>query len=135
MKHIILSTLTAFMVLLTSSLFAEPVITNAPNDNPPVKVDVYYFHFTARCVTCKAVEEQAKANVQSLYGEKVRFSSVNIEEESGKELAKKLKVSGQALLIVKGKKQINITNQGFMYAKSNPEKFKSIIKENIDPLL
>ncbi len=135
MKRTILSKLTAFMVLLTSSLYAEPAINNVQNDDPSVKVEVYYFHMTARCVTCKTVEQQAKASIESLYGNKVSFKSLNLEEPTSKEIAKKLKVSGQSLLIVKGEKQINITNQGFMYAKSNPEKFKSVIKENIDPLL
>ncbi len=135
MKHTILSTLTAFMVMLSAALFAEPVNTNVQNDDPSVKVEVYYFHFTGRCVTCKTVEKEAETAVKDFYGNKVSFQSINLDEPSSKEIAKKLKVSGQSLLIVKGDKQKNITSQGFMYAKSNPEKFRSIIKESIDPLL
>ena len=44
-------------------------------------------------------------------------------------------VSGQTLLIVSGDTKINITNEGFMNAHSNPEKLKQIIKEKIDLLL
>ena len=65
MKHTILSTLTAFMVLLTSTLSAEPVISNVQNDDPSVKVAVYYFHYTARCVTCKTVEKEAETSVKN----------------------------------------------------------------------
>ncbi len=73
--------------------------------------------------------------LKSFYGDKIPFSSVNLDEAYGKALAKKLGVAGQTLLIVKGETKINITNEGFMYARNNPDKFKSIIKEKIDPLV
>lgn len=99
------------------------------------KIEAYYFHFSARCMTCKTVEAEAKADIESLYSGKIPFQSVNLDEESGKALAEKLQVSGQTLLIVKGDQKINITNEGFMYARSNPEKFKAVIKEKVDGLL
>ncbi len=98
------------------------------------KVEAYYFHFSSRCVTCKAVEAEAKADIESLYGGKVSFKSVNLDDETSKALAEKLQISGQTLLLVKGNAKINITNEGFMYARSNPEKFKAVIKEKIDGL-
>lgn len=99
------------------------------------KIEAYYFHFTARCITCKTVEAEAQKDIESLYGSKVPFVAINLDDESGKDLAEKLQVSGQTLLIRKGDTKINITNEGFMYARSNPEKFKSIIKEKIDGLM
>lgn len=99
------------------------------------KVEAYYFHFSSRCVTCKTVEAEAKADIENLYGGKVTFQSVNLDDESNKALAEKFQVSGQTLLIVKGDTKINITNEGFMYARNNPEKFKSIIKEKVDQLM
>lgn len=99
------------------------------------KIEAYYFHFSSRCVTCKAVESEAKADIETLYGGKIKFQSVNLEEPAGKLLAEKLKVSGQTLLVVKGNTKVNLTNEGFMYARNNPEKFKSVIKEKVDPLL
>lgn len=103
------------------------------------KIEVYYFHFTARCVTCKTLEAEAKKDVETLYPKlfkkgMISFQSVNLDEKTGEALADKLKVNGQTLLIVKGKKQVNITNEGFLYARSNPKKFKEIIKEKIDEL-
>ena len=113
---------------------------NAQTDKKEIKtisakVEAYYFHFTARCITCKTIESETMADLESLYGGKVSFQSLNLEDESSKALAEKLKVSGQSLLIVKGDTKINITNEGFMYARNNPEKFKSIIKEKVDPLI
>ena len=99
------------------------------------KVEAYYFHLTSRCPTCLAVESVAKRTIESLYAGKVSFKSINMDDASSKSIAEKLKVPGQALLIVKGGKQLNLTNEGFMYAKKDPEKFKSITKEKVDALL
>jgi hypothetical protein len=99
------------------------------------KVEVFYFHYTRRCVTCQAVEKESKKAVEELYGGKVIFTGYNLEEPSGEKKGKDLGVSGQSLLIVKGDTKINITSEGFMNARSNPIKLKEIIKEKIDPLL
>lgn len=99
------------------------------------KVEVYYFHYTRRCATCNAVENVSKDAVAELYGDKVSFTGYNLEDEAGKTKGDELEVSGQTLLIVAGNTKINITNEGFMNARSNPDKLKAIIKEKIDPLL
>jgi hypothetical protein len=104
------------------------------------KVEAYYFHFNARCVTCKTVEAEAKADLEILYPDlvksgKVSFQAVNLDESTSKDIAEKLGVNGQTLLLVGGAQKINITNEGFMYARSNPDKFKSVIKEKVDGLL
>ena len=99
------------------------------------KVEVFYFHYTRRCATCNAVESVSKEAVKELYGDKVTFAGYNLDEEIGEVKGKELEVSGQTLLIVAGDTKINITNEGFMNARSNPEKLKSIIKEKIDPFL
>jgi hypothetical protein len=104
------------------------------------KIEVYYFHFTARCVTCKTIEASAKENLETLYPNQfkqglITFQSLNLEEAPNKTLANKLGVSGQALLIVKGDKKVNLTNDGFMYAVVKPERFKEIINEKVDGLM
>jgi hypothetical protein len=123
-------------VLLMSSLICNAQTakmgTVVSNEN---KVEAFYFHNTSRCVTCKTVEAETKADLESLYGTQVTFQSLNLEDDSTKPIADKLKVSGQTLLLVKGGQQVNITNEGFMYARTNPAKFKKIIKEKVDKLL
>lgn len=99
------------------------------------KVEAYYFHNAARCVTCKTVEAETKADLENLYGGQVSFKSLNLEDAATKPIADKLQVSGQTLLLVKGDQKINLTNEGFMYARTNPLKFKKIIKEKVDKLL
>ena len=103
-------------------------------------VQVYYFHNTKRCATCNAVENETRVAMEMYYQEHMQdgqmgFISLNLEEEKGKEMAKSLQVSGQALLIVKGDSRINLTNEGFMNARSNPAKFHEILKARIDNLL
>lgn len=99
------------------------------------KVEVYYFHYTRRCMTCNSVESVSKNAVAELYGDKVSFTGYNLDEEAGEKKGKELEVSGQTLLIVAGDTKINLTNEGFMNARSNPDKLKEIIKSKIDPLL
>jgi len=131
----------SFRLLILAALFIPIFACNAQTENtanPSTstdKVEAYYFHFNSRCVTCLAVESEAKTNIESLYGGKVSFQSINLDDASSKAIAEELKVSGQSLLIVKGATKINITNEGFMYARTNPEKFKSIIKNKVDGLL
>ncbi len=98
-------------------------------------VIVYYFHFERRCATCHAVENVSRESVEELYGDKVSFEAFNLDEEEGEIKGSEVDVTGQSLLIVSGDTKIDITNEGFMNARSNPDKLKKIIKEKVDPLL
>jgi hypothetical protein len=103
-------------------------------------VQIYYFHNTKRCATCNAVEAETMVALEMFYKDKVEagtvaFVSLNLEEDKGAEMAQTLQVSGQTLLIVKGENQVNLTNDGFMNARTNPEKFHEILKTQIDNLL
>ena len=119
----------SFILIMSYFLGIAQIQQKGTKDQLNNKVDAYYFHNTSRCVTCKAVEAEAKADLESLYGKLVTFTALNLEEDSTNPIAEKLKISGQTLLIVKGDQKINLTNEGFMYARTNPAKFKKIIKE------
>lgn len=125
----------AILFVMSGFLCAAQTSAKATQTSASVKVEAYYFHLTNRCVTCKAVEAEARKNLEALYGAKVSFQSLNLEDEANKAIVEKLKIEGQTLLLVKGDTKINLTNEGFMYARNNPEKFKSIIKEKVDGLL
>jgi hypothetical protein len=103
-------------------------------------IEVYYFHMTIRCTTCKTVEAEARKNIEMLYPDqlkagKISFTALNLEEETGRSMGEKLGVNSQTLLIVKGDQRINITNEGFLYAVSHPQKFSDVMKSKIDPLI
>jgi hypothetical protein len=139
MKNLILA---CFMMLVFSgaSCNAQPEKKQTVSASSGNDVEVYYFHRTVRCVTCKTVEAEARKNIEMLYADQVKtgkisFTSLNLEEATGKAMGDKLGVNSQTLLIVKGDQKINITNEGFLYAVSKPDKFKEIIKEKVDPLI
>jgi hypothetical protein len=103
-------------------------------------VQVYYFHNTKRCATCNAVENETRVALEMFYKDQItagtmEFTSLNLEEDQGKEMAQSLRVSGQTLLITKGDTHVNLTNEGFMNARTNPTKFHEILKAQIDKLL
>jgi hypothetical protein len=139
MKNLIL---VGFVMLLISgaSCNAQTEKKQTLSSTSGNDVEVYYFHMTVRCVTCKTVEAEARKNVEMLYAEKVKagkisFTALNLEEATGKSLGEKLGVNSQTLLIVKGDQKINITNEGFLYAVSQPQKFTEVMKTKIDPLI
>ena len=104
------------------------------------ELQVYYFHNTKRCATCNAVEDETKVALEMFYEGNMQdgtmnFTSLNLEDEEGEKMAQTLQVSGQTLLIVKGDSRVNLTNEGFMNARTNPTKFHEILKTQIDQLL
>ncbi len=120
------------LLLLACSLIAFTSLAKEKNDFSGI--EVYYFHFSRRCVTCQAVEDVAHDALVKFYGDKIVLKSVNLDDKANKALAKKLGASGQALLIVKGDKKIDLTNEGFLNARSNPDKFTKKIKDTIESL-
>jgi len=136
------------ILLATLSLFGckAPTSENQTTKNQTAEnvqsddIQVYYFHNTTRCATCNAVEDETVMALQMFYPEQteagtIEFTSLNLEEEEGEKMAELLQVSGQTLLLVKGKTQVNLTNDGFMNARTNPTKFHEILKSQIDQLL
>ena len=143
MKKII-STL-GFVFVLSVLAFSAPCCSNSPADANSTKtvseenseataVQVFYFHATRRCATCQAVEAVTKEALKQFYGDKIVFKSINRDEEKDNPMIAKYKVSGQTLLIVKGDKVVNLTNDAFMNARTNPDKLKDKIKATIDSL-
>ncbi|MCK5692685.1 MAG: hypothetical protein KAI08_07540 [Bacteroidales bacterium] len=136
------------ILLATLTLFGckAPRADNQTNENQTDEVvisndiQVYYFHNTKRCATCNAIEDETLMALQMFYPEQteagtIEFTSLNLEKEEGESMAESLKVSGQTLLLVKGETQVNLTNEGFMNARTNPTKFHEILKTELDKLL
>ncbi len=99
------------------------------------EVKAYYFHGSRRCVTCQAVEAVSKEAIKEYYGDKVTFESINAEEKGNNTLLEKYNVTGTALLIVNGTKTVNMTNDAFLNARTNPDKLKSKLKSTIDSMM
>lgn len=124
-----------FALLFGLSTMAVAQAQNPVDSSAFEAVEVYYFHFNSRCETCFMVESEAENNVALLYGSSVSFMAYNLDTEEGEVKGKQLRVPGQSLVIVQGKQVIDITTEAFLYASTNPNKFRAIIKEKIDNLL
>jgi len=135
--------LTSILFVLIIALNVTACNTTQSNDNEEKtavktdkKIKVYYFHYSHRCKTCVAVEEETKKALKELYPKEVKsgaiiFHSINMDKKEGEQLAEKMQISGQTLIFIQDNKKINLTNDGFMYAVTNPGKLKTKIKQTI----
>ena len=106
----------------------------------PNTIQVYYFHSSIRCETCVSVDEDTHQYLKDLYPNRMKsgtiiFQSVNIDNNESPDLVKKYKIYGQRLLIIKGDKVVDLTDDAFMYVPTNPDKWKQILKDNINRLI
>ncbi|PIT95231.1 hypothetical protein COT98_00640 [Candidatus Falkowbacteria bacterium CG10_big_fil_rev_8_21_14_0_10_39_9] len=106
------------------------------------KVQVFNFHSTQRCTTCIAIGKLSGETVEEYYQRelrdgKIEVREINIDLPENKELAEKFQASGSALkinAIYDG--QDHITEDTAVWRlTSNPEQFKSYLKNKIDKLL
>jgi len=68
------------------------------------KLEIYYFHRTARCYSCKTIGQYVREVVEEKYGEQIKngiidFRELNVELSENKEIAKKYQASGSSLFI------------------------------------
>lgn len=131
-------------LLVMVSLFASFSCTSQDENTTQINngdiVEVFYFHFTRRCITCNAVESESKKAIESLFADQIKsgkvvFKSINLDDDSSKSDAEKCGVSGQSLLVVSGDKKVDLTSIGFMNAKSKPEKLKDELQKAINSML
>ena len=133
--HLLIMIFVAFGFSSCTSAQTSEKTDQAVSESGAAAVEVYYFHNTRRCASCKVVEQVTEQSVAELYGDRVPFMSYNLETAEGKLKGDEFDVGGITVLIVSGETNINITYEGFVNARSNPDKYKQIIRENIDPLL
>jgi hypothetical protein len=132
-------------VLIATGIYAcaggSSVSPDGPSSVAPgKKVEVFYFHFTRRCMTCNNVEKVSKETVETLYPAQVKsgeitFKSVNLEEKDGEATGAKYKIEGQTLIVISGDKRVDLTDKGFLYANDSPAKLKAEIKKAVDGML
>ena len=129
-----------FTVLLSAQLFAQN--TGSPKSTP--KVELYYFHPTERCPIDQAIEENTRATMQSYFVNEVKsgkilFRVLNTEEKANEKIIARFDINAQALYLVKNENgksiQTDLTSFAFDYGKSNPQKFKLKLKEEIEAAL
>lgn len=103
-------------------------------------IQVYYFHGSIRCETCVAVDEKTHHYLQDLFPDKMQngeiiFQSINIDKNERPDLINKYQIYAQTLLIIKGDKVIDVTDDAFMLVPTNPDKWRQKLKDNIQQLI
>jgi len=105
------------------------------------KIQVVYFHATKRCATCNAVEDNAKVLLEEKYKTQIAdgtmsFQSLNLEEDANKALVEKYLVSYSTLMIINNydtePTSTDLTDMAFQYARNEPDKYKELLKTEID---
>jgi hypothetical protein len=100
------------------------------------KVDVYYFHFTQRCVTCISVQKATEKVLNENYKKEIDngslvYHEINLSEPESMNIAKLLDIGNQGLFVVNGSIKYDLTMQGFMYAPRDYDRFKQTLEEAI----
>jgi hypothetical protein len=107
------------------------------------KIEVIDFYGTHRCVTCEAIEANAKYTIETFFQEavkegKVEFKTINVDDAINYSIAEKFEATGTALfinVIKDGMEQhIDLTNFAFANGK-NKEVFSSELKAKISEQL
>ncbi|MCX6284337.1 MAG: nitrophenyl compound nitroreductase subunit ArsF family protein [Bacteroidetes bacterium] len=113
---------------------------------PAVKtlVEVYYFHPSERCPIDQSIEQNLLRLMQNSFAKEVKdgtikFQVVNTDDKSQAKTVARFDINSQALYVVKlrnGKETKNdLTHFAFDYGQSNPERFRSGLKVEIEKAL
>lgn len=131
---IVLFTVALAFCLIPSFAQDTKVVEEQVDSKEIVKVEVYYFHGTRRCETCKAVGKVSQELVEDKYGDKenVSFIEIDFDEPGNEDLVEKFEVTSSGLYVYNQKDVINLTTYAFQYAKTNPDKLRSKLKNTIN---
>lgn len=132
----------SFILVLTSCQGQDNSKTIATTD-ASTKIEVIDFYGTHRCVTCEAIEANAKYTVETFFQEeikagKVEFKTVNVDDDKNYDIAERFEATGTALFInvIKGGKEQHIDLTNFAFAKGrDKEVFSTELKEKINEQL
>ena len=137
----ILSTLVFSLFLFSCTSKAQSkVVENQAKEHI---IEIFDFHTTNRCITCKAIEANTKYTLDTYFADelkngKITFQVVNIDEDENYELAKKFKASGTSLFLniidSEKEKQIDLTAFAFTYGKKK-DVFSDRLKNKLEKQL
>ena len=108
------------------------------------RVEVYYFHPTERCPIDQSIEDKTRRLMQSSFAKEIKngtikFQIINTDDKSQAKTVARFDINAQALFVVKlseGKENKNdLTHFAFSNGLSNPSRFKSGLKDEIEKSL
>ena len=124
------------LLLLACGSNSQTIDTHATNDG---KLHIYYFHTAKRCPTCLAIEQATEQVLQTHYvqhlGDKIVYQSINLSDPQNAALAHTYQVSWSSLILHRDTLRIDLTQEAFAYARTEPERFQQLLNEHIQQLL
>ena len=110
---------------------------NAELSKPDTKVTVYYFHGRQRCPGCVAVQEISKKAYDGFFADNqdVRFMEVDFSRRENYDLAEKYEVVFSSLIIATEDGFLDLTQDAFAYANTNPAELEKLIVSETENLL
>ena len=130
-----------FMIVFAS---CNAKVGKSSKDSGKDRVEVLYFHGKQRCLTCNAIEKNAKEAVDANFAKELKagtvvFRVIDISDEKNEKIADKYEVTWSSLIVSKWKdgreQSVNMTDFAFGNARNNPDKFKSTLVEKIQKML
>lgn len=125
------------LLFLVFSLFAITIMAQTKVKD---HVEVMYFYGKQRCVTCMAIEKNAREVVEKDFAKEVKsgkvvFKIVDISTAEGAKIAKDYRVTWSSLFVngwKNGKETRNdMTQFAFKNARNHADEFKKGVKEKI----
>ena len=124
------------LLLLGCGSNSQTIDTHATNDG---KLHIYYFHTAKRCPTCLAIEQATEQVLQTHYtqhlGDKIVYQSINLSDPQNATLANTYQVAWSSLILHRDNQRIDLTQEAFAYARTEPERFLQLLNEHIQQLL
>lgn len=144
MKNLFYTLIAAILLISCGNSTEKKTETASTDVKQADRIEVLYFHGAQRCVTCKAIEANTKALLDSLYSNeiadgKIVYKIIDISQKENEKVADKYEVTWSSLFVNRwknGTEEVNnMTEFGFANAKNAPDSFKNGIKSKIDELL
>lgn len=144
MRELFYLLITTLVLVSCSNGSKEKAGENQAEETLSNRIEVLYFHGAQRCITCRAIEANTGALLDSLYSKekavgRIIYKVIDISKKENEAIADKYEVTWSSLFVnswIDGKENVNnMTEFGFSNAKNAPDKFKEGIKSKIDELL
>lgn len=128
----------ALMYALMFMVRCRHSLVNEQSTDTDAVLSVYFFHLTARCEACTAVEENTVRVLDKYFKSQLKsgtisFRSINIDDRENRALTERYKISYTSLLLVRADGTFtDFTNTALNYANMAPSRFEKLLKTEID---
>jgi len=129
------------LIITVPKYFTENVTASGtPISSEIERVEIYHFHSTNQCYSCKTVGAYAEETVNTYFSSELKsgkmvFGHIDVDSPENKELVDKYEAKGASLLIGTSYKDGTFTkeeNTNVWYKISNKEEYLSYLKGVIE---